>query len=69
MLHVPDADATYARAVERSATALRPVTVNYGARGGSSTRSVTAGSCRRKIEIDDVPVEDAPAAASATSAT
>jgi len=35
MLHVPDAEATYARAVERGATPLRPIRVNHGARGGT----------------------------------
>jgi uncharacterized glyoxalase superfamily protein PhnB len=35
MVHVPDADATYARAVERGATALRPIAVSYGARQGT----------------------------------
>ena len=34
MLHVPDAAATFARAVERGATPLRPIAEHYGARGG-----------------------------------
>ena len=33
-VYVPDSDATYALAVERGATPLRPVAENYGARGG-----------------------------------
>ena len=35
MLHVPDADVTYARAVEVGATPLRPVHEDHGARGGT----------------------------------
>ena len=35
LLHVPDSDATYALAVERGATPLRPVAESYGARGGT----------------------------------
>lgn len=61
MLHVPDADATYARAVERGATALRPIAVNYGARQGTvrdpfGHRWFIATA----VEADDVPIEDAP---------
>jgi uncharacterized glyoxalase superfamily protein PhnB len=61
MAHVPDADATYARAVERGATALRPIAVNYGARQGTirdpfGHRWFVATA----LEPDDVPVEDAP---------
>jgi uncharacterized glyoxalase superfamily protein PhnB len=61
MLHVPDADATYALAVERGATPLRPVSVNYGARSGTlfdpfGHRWFIATA----IEPDDVPVEDLP---------
>jgi uncharacterized glyoxalase superfamily protein PhnB len=61
MVHVPDADATYARAVERGATALRPIAVNYGARQGTvrdpfGHRWFVATA----LAPDDVPVEDAP---------
>ena len=35
MLHVPDAEATYARAIENGAEALRPIRVDHGARGGT----------------------------------
>ncbi len=35
MVHVPDSDRTYARAVELGATALRPVQESYGARQGT----------------------------------
>ena len=33
-VHVPDSDATYALAVERGATPLRPIGEHHGARGG-----------------------------------
>jgi uncharacterized glyoxalase superfamily protein PhnB len=61
MVHVPDSDATYARAVARGATALRPIAVNYGARQGTirdpfGHRWFVATA----VESDDVPVEDAP---------
>jgi uncharacterized glyoxalase superfamily protein PhnB len=61
MVHVPDSDATYARAVERGATALRPIAVNYGARQGTlrdpfGHRWLVATA----VETDDVPIEDAP---------
>jgi len=61
MVHVPDADATYARAVEQGATALRPVQLAYGARRGVvrdpfGHRWMIA----THVEVDDVPVEDAP---------
>jgi uncharacterized glyoxalase superfamily protein PhnB len=61
MVHVPDSDAIYARAVERGATALRPIAVNYGARQGTvrdpfGHRWFIATA----LEPDDVPVEDAP---------
>jgi uncharacterized glyoxalase superfamily protein PhnB len=59
MLHVPDADATYARAVERGATALRPVAVSYGARGGTIRDPFGhRWFVQTAIEPDDLPVED-----------
>jgi uncharacterized glyoxalase superfamily protein PhnB len=59
MLHVPDADATYAKAVELGATPLRPIAEQYGARQGTlrdpfGHRWFVATA----IEADDVPVED-----------
>ena len=59
MLHVPDSEATYARAVELGATALRPIADSYGARGG--TIRDTFGHrwfVQTEIEPDDIPVED-----------
>ncbi len=61
MLHVPDSDATYQRAIEHGATALRPVAEQYGARQGTlrdpfGHRWFIATA----IAADDVPVEDAP---------
>jgi uncharacterized glyoxalase superfamily protein PhnB len=61
MLHVPDCDATYALALERGATQLRPIAVNYGARQGTlrdpfGHRWFVATA----LEPDDVPVEDIP---------
>jgi len=61
MLHVPDADATYANAVERGATPLRPIAESYGARQGTlrdpfGHRWFIATA----LAADDVPVEDAP---------
>jgi uncharacterized glyoxalase superfamily protein PhnB len=61
MVHVPDSDATYARAVSRGATALRPIAENYGARQGTirdpfGHRWFVATA----LAPDDVPVEDAP---------
>lgn len=61
MVHVPDSDATYARAVERGATALRPIAVSYGARQGTlrdpfGHRWFVATA----LEPDDEPVEDTP---------
>jgi uncharacterized glyoxalase superfamily protein PhnB len=60
-VHVPDSDATYALAVERGATPLRPVAESYGGRGGVirdpfGHRWFVA----THLEADDVPVEDAP---------
>jgi uncharacterized glyoxalase superfamily protein PhnB/predicted enzyme related to lactoylglutathione lyase len=59
VVHVPDSDATYARAVERGATAYRPVQVAHGARSGSlmdpfGHRWMIATA----LEPDDVPVQD-----------
>jgi uncharacterized glyoxalase superfamily protein PhnB/catechol 2,3-dioxygenase-like lactoylglutathione lyase family enzyme len=61
MLHVPDCDATFARALERGATQLRAIDVAYGARRGTlrdpfGHRWFIATA----TEPDDVPVEDAP---------
>jgi uncharacterized glyoxalase superfamily protein PhnB len=61
MLHVPDSDATYAKAVELGATALRPIAENYGARQGTlrdpfGHRWFIATT----LEADDMPIEDAP---------
>jgi uncharacterized glyoxalase superfamily protein PhnB len=60
-LHVPDCDATFARALARGATELRPVAVAYGSRRGAlrdpfGHRWFIATA----IEPDDVPVEDVP---------
>jgi uncharacterized glyoxalase superfamily protein PhnB/catechol 2,3-dioxygenase-like lactoylglutathione lyase family enzyme len=60
-LHVPNCDATYARALERGATQLRPIAVRYGARSGAlrdpfGHRWFIATA----IEADDVPIEDTP---------
>ena len=48
MLHVPDSDATYARAIDMGATALRPDRrgLRRAAAARSAIRSDTAGSCR-----------------------
>ena len=59
MLHVPDSDTTYALAVEMGATALRPVAVSYGARGGTIRDPFGhRWFVQTAIEADDVPVED-----------
>ena len=61
MLHVPDADATYAKAVERGATPLRPIAENYGARQGTVRDPFGhRWFVSTALEADDVPVEDAP---------
>jgi predicted enzyme related to lactoylglutathione lyase len=58
MLHVPDSDATYARAVDMGATALRPVAENYGARGGTIRDPFGhRWFVQTAIEADDLPVE------------
>jgi uncharacterized glyoxalase superfamily protein PhnB len=60
-VYVPDSDATYALAVERGATALRPIAENYGARGGTIRDPFGhRWFVMTQIEVDDVPVEDAP---------
>jgi len=61
MLHVPNSDETYAKAVEMGATALRPIAEQYGARQGTlrdpfGHRWFVATA----LAPDDVPVEDAP---------
>ena len=59
MLHVPDSEATYARAVEMGATALRPIAESYGARGGTIRDPFGhRWFVQTAIEADDVPVED-----------
>ena len=59
MLHVPDADATYAKAVELGATALRPVREQYGARTGTVHDPFGhRWFIQTNLEADDVPVED-----------
>jgi uncharacterized glyoxalase superfamily protein PhnB len=59
MLHVPDADATYAKAVDLGATALRPIRVQYGARGGTIHDPFGhRWFIQTAIEADDVPVQD-----------
>jgi uncharacterized glyoxalase superfamily protein PhnB len=59
MLHVPDAEATYARAVERGASPLRPVAESYGARGGTIRDPFGhRWFVQTAIEADDLPVED-----------
>jgi uncharacterized glyoxalase superfamily protein PhnB len=61
MLHVPDADATFARALERGATQLRPIEVAYGARRGTLRDPFGhRWFIATHLEADDTPVEDAP---------
>jgi uncharacterized glyoxalase superfamily protein PhnB len=60
-VYVPDVEATYALAVERGATPLRPISENYGARGGAIRDPFGhRWFVSTQIDIDDVPVEDAP---------
>jgi uncharacterized glyoxalase superfamily protein PhnB len=60
-VYVPDSDATYALAVERGATPLRPISENYGARGGTIRDPFGhRWFVQTQVEIDDRPVEDAP---------
>jgi uncharacterized glyoxalase superfamily protein PhnB len=59
MVYVPDAEATYAKAVEHGATALRPLAENYGSLQGTlrdpfGHRWFVATA----LAADDVPVED-----------
>ena len=61
MVHVPDSERTYARAVELGATALRPIHEAYGARTGTlidpfGHRWMIATA----LAADDVPVENTP---------
>jgi uncharacterized glyoxalase superfamily protein PhnB len=59
MLHVPNSDATYARAVDRGAIALRPIAESYGARGGTIRDPFGhRWFVQTAIEPDDLPVED-----------
>ncbi len=61
MLHVPDSDATYAKAVDLGATPLRPIAEEYGARGGTIHDPFGhRWFIQTNIEVEDVPVEDAP---------
>ena len=60
-VHVPDSDATFALAVERGATPLRPVSESYGGRGGVVRDPFGhRWFIATHLEPDDVPVEDAP---------
>ena len=60
-VYVPDSDATYALAVERGATPLRPIAENYGSRSGVIRDPFGhRWFVQTQIDIDDVPVEDAP---------
>jgi uncharacterized glyoxalase superfamily protein PhnB len=60
-VYVPDVDATYALAVERGATALRPIAENYGSRGGAIRDPFGhRWFVSTHLEADDIPVEDAP---------
>jgi predicted enzyme related to lactoylglutathione lyase len=60
-VYVEDSDATYALAVARGATALRPIAENYGARGGVIRDPFGhRWFVQTQLEADDVPVEDAP---------
>jgi len=60
-VYVPDSAATYALAVERGATPLRPIGEHYGARGGVLRDPFGhRWFVQTQLEADDVPVEDAP---------
>ena len=60
-VYVPDSDATYALAVERGATPLRPIGEQHGARGGVIRDPFGhRWFVETQLEADDVPVEDAP---------
>src|SRR4051812_49935077 len=61
MLHVPDAERTYAKAVDLGATALRPISVRYGARAGTIRDPFDhRWFVQTNLEADDVPVENTP---------
>jgi uncharacterized glyoxalase superfamily protein PhnB len=60
MLHVPDAEATFARALERGATEFRPVTDNHGARRGELRDPFGHRWFIATAVAEDVPIEDAP---------
>ena len=60
-LHVPDADATYERALQQGATSLRPLGEHYGARSGVIRDPFGhRWFVSTALEPDDVPVEDVP---------
>jgi uncharacterized glyoxalase superfamily protein PhnB len=60
-VHVPDSDATYALAVERGATPLRPVAESYGGRGGVIRDPFGhRWFIATHLHADDIPTEDAP---------
>ena len=60
-VYVPDSAATYALAVERGATPLRPIGEHYGARGGVLRDPFGhRWFVQTQLEADDVPVEDTP---------
>ena len=60
MLHVPDAESTFARALERGATEFRPVTDNHGARRGELRDPFGHRWFVATAPAEDVPIEDAP---------
>jgi uncharacterized glyoxalase superfamily protein PhnB len=60
MLHVPDAEATFARALARGATEFRPVTDNHDARRGELRDPFGHRWFIATAVADDVPVEDPP---------
>jgi uncharacterized glyoxalase superfamily protein PhnB len=60
MLHVPDCDATFALALERGATELRPIAEGHGARRGTLRDPFGHRWFIATAVADDVPVEDAP---------
>jgi len=60
-VYVPDSATTYALAVERGATPLRPIGEHYGARGGVLRDPFGhRWFVQTQLEADDVPVEDTP---------
>jgi len=60
-IYVPDADETYERAVANGATALRPLAEQYGARQGTLRDPFGhRWFIATHLEVDDIPVEDAP---------